>query len=125
MIQLLICMLMIFLYYFLTDADVHTKNKRLSTALHLSIMNNMFDVSVKLIEYGSDIDAKEWRNLKPFDLFSSKEMKNKFFLFSNFTFQSLVCNNYSLWFYIIQINDVKGIGKRVQFYAQNNPDLSR
>ena len=36
------------------------KNKRQYTPLHLAISNALFDVAVKLIEFGASLNAKEW-----------------------------------------------------------------
>ena len=41
-------------------ADLMAKNKRQYTPLHLAISNALFDVAVKLIEFGASLNAKEW-----------------------------------------------------------------
>ena len=106
-------------------ADLFAKNKRQYTPLHLAISNVMFDVAVKLIESGASLHSKEWRNNKPFDIFTTESQKKRFFLESDFPYKALISNDHDLWFYIIQLSDMKGIEKRVLHYAQKNPDLAR
>ena len=108
-----------------SGSDLFAKNKRQYTPLHLAISNALFEVAVKLIECGASLHAKEWRNNKPFDLFTTESQKKRFFMEADFPNAALISNDHDLWFYLIQLSDMKGIEKRVLHYAQNNPDLAR
>ena len=108
-------------------ADVNAKNRRGHTPLHMTVSNTHFEVAYKLIEYGCNIHKKEWRNQKPFDMFSNAEQKARFFVDSDFSLQSLTCNSYDLWFFLVQLTDVevKGITAKVLEIVQKYPELGR
>ena len=66
-----------------------------------------FDIAVKLLDAGASLNAKEWRNNKPFDLFATESLKRRFFMEADFPNRALVNNNHDLWFYLIQLSDMK------------------
>ena len=93
-----------------SGADLLAKNKRQYTPLHLAISSAFFDIAVKLLEAGASLHSKEWRNNKPFDLFATESLKRRFFMEADFPNRALVNNNHDLWFYLIQLSDMKVSG---------------
>ena len=47
------------------------------------------------------------RNNKPFDLFATESLKRRFFMEADFPNAALVSNDHDLWFYLIQLSDMK------------------